>query len=66
MKYGKVRLLVKSLYFELISGFVVIQEYADLLKDSRIPQEWKESAIEYRQVGIFNFGGPRSDMFTLN
>lgn len=28
----------------------VSQEYADLLKDSRIPQEWKESAIEYRQV----------------
>ncbi|KAJ9106375.1 hypothetical protein QFC21_001521 [Naganishia friedmannii] len=26
------------------------KEYADLLKDSRIPQEWKESAIEYRQL----------------
>lgn len=51
MKYGKVSPSLQiDIWTELTQLLFLSQEYADLLKDSRIPQEWKESAIEYRQV----------------
>ncbi|KAJ9124304.1 hypothetical protein QFC22_001104 [Naganishia vaughanmartiniae] len=52
MKYGKVSnfLTYKVALNGINASAYVLQEYADLLKDSRIPQEWKESAIEYRQL----------------